>query len=344
VLVDALRRMQGDALGLLGFGPSECRYRIIAAGSGWRLRCYGGGDSGPPLLIVAAPIKRPYIWDLGPSASVVRRCLREGLRVYLLEWLTPSAADGNRGLEHYAGTAINEAVGAVSKRAGGAKPVVIAHSLGGTLAAIFASAEPSRLRGLVLLASPLCFAPGSSPFRDALVKIPPATISPTTIVPGSLLSQLSAMAAPETFVWSRLFDAALSFSDPRAAELQGMVERWTLDELSLPGQLVTDVLRQLYAEDRFCRGKLQIGTKTVGPSSLRTSTLTVVNTGDEVAPPRSILPFVSAMQPGFVRILEYPGENGVGLQHLAPLIGRCAHASLWPEIMSWLRATSASKP
>jgi polyhydroxyalkanoate synthase len=39
-------------------------------------------------------------------------------------------------------------------------------------------------------------------------------------------------------------------------------------------------------------------------------------------------------------VLEYPGENGVALQHLAPLIGRRAHASLWPEIISWLHAKS----
>ena len=37
-----------------------------------------------------------------------------------------------------------------------------------------------------------------------------------------------------------------------------------------------------------------------------------------------------------VRIIEYPGETGVCLQHLGFLIGRKAHAELWPEIMSWI--------
>jgi polyhydroxyalkanoate synthase len=339
-----LRRMQGDALGLLGFGPAECRYRIVAAGRGLRVRQYLGGESGPPLLIVAAPIKRPYIWDLTPSASAVQHCLRDGLRVFLLEWAPPSANDDSRGLEDYAGRAIGEAVAAVSECAGGVKPFIIGHSLGGTLAAIFAATRPSHIRGLVLLASPLCFARGSSRFRDALTRIAPATISPTTTIPGSILSQLSAMAAPETFVWSRLLNAVLSLSDPRAAELHGLVERWALDEFALPGRLVQDVLRRLYREDRFCTGTLQVGGKTVGPSSLRAATLSIVNAADAIAPPRSILPFVAAMPEGTVRIIEYPGENGVALQHLAPLIGRKAHASLWPEIVSWLRATSRLKP
>jgi len=32
------------------------------------------------------------------------------------------------------------------------------------------------------------------------------------------------------------------------------------------------------------------------------------------------------------------GRIGLGLQHLAVLVGRQAHAALWPEIISWLHA------
>lgn len=92
--VDASRRAQGRVLGLLGFGPAEHRHRIVASGRLWRLRHYAGPETGPIVLIVAAPIKRPYIWDLTPSVSAVRYCLRHGLRIYLLEWMPPSEAAG----------------------------------------------------------------------------------------------------------------------------------------------------------------------------------------------------------------------------------------------------------
>jgi polyhydroxyalkanoate synthase len=36
------------------------------------------------------------------------------------------------------------------------------------------------------------------------------------------------------------------------------------------------------------------------------------------------------------RLIEYSGERGVGLQHLAILVGRQAHARIWPQIVSWL--------
>src|SRR4029450_10622279 len=81
--MDVWRRAQGDAGAACGLGPDECPYRIVATGSHWRLRAYSDRPAMAPLLVVAAPIKRPYIWDLAPSVSAVRHCLRQGLDVHL---------------------------------------------------------------------------------------------------------------------------------------------------------------------------------------------------------------------------------------------------------------------
>jgi polyhydroxyalkanoate synthase subunit PhaC len=336
--MDTLRKAQGVALEGLGFGPNECAYQVPASGRRWRLRAYGGPSGGPLLLIVAAPIKRPYLWDLAPSVSAVRYCLRQRLRVYLLEWTAPSSSNSNAGLAEYAEQAIGDAVATVSRETGEMQPFLIGHSLGGTLAAIFGALQPQSIKGLVLLSAPLCFQPGVSRFRDAIVAMAPSSLSDTDVVPGSLLSQLSALASPETFLWSRLLDATLSSGDPLASEIHARVERWALDEVSLPGRLVHQMLAWLYRENQLCRGTLQIGQRTVGPSCLRLPTLAVVNTADGIAPLASVIPFFSAMPGRDVRVLEFPGEVGVALQHLGILVGRQAYARVWPEIISWLRA------
>jgi len=335
-LIDTLRQIQGDRLGRLGLGPTECRYRIVATGARWRLRAYVDSSAGTPLLIVAAPIKRPYIWDLAYSVSVVRHCLQNRLHLYLLEWMAPSRSDKDAGLGYYATRSIGEAVATVARQAGGKTPLVMGHSLGGTLAAIFAAFDPPSIRGLVLLSTPLCFAPGSCRFRDAIVAMTPPNPAAMEIVPGSLLSQLSVMASPETFLWSRLVDLVLSAGDPEAWMVHARVERWSLDEFPLPGRLVHEILAWLYRDNRLCAGTLRIGERILGPSSLQVPLLAVVNTADAVAPPRSIAPFIAAMSGGYTRLVEYPGEAGVGLQHLAILVGRQAHATVWPDIISWL--------
>jgi len=335
--IDVFRRMQGDALDLLALGPSECSYRTLGSGAHWRLRGYAAARPGPSLLIVAAPIKQPYIWDLAPWISAIRRCLESGFRVFLLEWLPPQPKAPSAGLAVYAGQAIAEAAAMCVRESGGAKPFLIGHSLGGTFAAIFAAMRPSAIRGLLLLSSPLCFAQGSSRFRDALVAIAPSTIA-MDVIPGSFLSQLSAIASPDTFIWSRLADAWLSSGDPKALELHARVERWSLDEVALSGQLLHETLQWLYREDRFCQGTLQINGEAARPSSLRVRMLAVVNTADDIAPRSSVLPALEQMPIGTFELLEHPGEIGVAFQHLTPLIGRLSHALIWPKIFAWLVA------
>ena len=334
---DVSRQLQGEALAACGLGPAEQRYRVLVTAEHWRVREYIGGGDGPPLLIVAAPIKRPYIWDLAPAVSPVGVCLGHGFRVFLLEWFAPNAGSANPGLAEYADRFIGEAVDAVFGSAA-AKPFLVGHSLGGTLAAIHAAIAPGSIRGLILLSAPLCFQSGRSRFRDAIVALIMPSAMATDRVPGALVSQLSAFACPETFVWARLADAFLSAGDPGALEIHARIERWALDEVPLPGRLFNEILEWLYRENRFCAGKLAIRGRSIGPSQLALPILAVVNAADAIAPAASIDPLIEALRAGDVQRIEHAGEMGVGLQHLAILVGRNAHARIWPEIVAWLRA------
>jgi len=295
---DVIRRAQGDLVGAFGLDPSECPYRTITSRSHWRLRDYGGEDQSPSLLIIAAPIKKPYIWDLTPSTSPIRFCLRQGLHVQLLEWVSASSHAGNYGIDEYV-LAISEAVASLAAIAKGAKPYMIGHSLGGTLAAIYAAFQPESIKGLVLLGAPLCFEPSRSQFRDALISLVPRKISEDEPFPGSILSHASALASPHTFIWSRLIDAMLSVGDPLAMEIHARVERWALDD---PGKLVHQIIDWLYRENRFCREKLKIHEKFVGPHGLSTPTLVVINTADQIASFASLIPFTEKMTRTYLKI------------------------------------------
>lgn len=336
-VVDAFRRLQGNALASLGFGPDETPYRVMASGAFWRLRDYGSGTETLPVLIVAAPIKRPYIWDLTPDVSVVRRCLAAGLHVHLLEWLPASQATCGIGMADCS-EAIAAALTVIADGAGTAKPALLGHSLGGTLAGLHAARAPSSIAGLVLLGAPLCFRPDESAFRDALVTLIAAPAADSDPYPGSILSQMSAVASPNTFVWSRWMDAMQSATDRHAMDIHARVERWALDEVALPGKLVSEIVEWLYRENRFGQGVLQLGEQTIGPGDLSVPTLAVVNTADAVAPVYSVSPLGEALGPEKFTILTYPGETGVALQHLGILVGRVAHAEAWPKIIDWIKA------
>jgi polyhydroxyalkanoate synthase subunit PhaC len=339
--LDAFRRMQGDVLALFGFGPIESPHHVVASGSHWRLRDYGATHQSCSVLIVAAPIKRPYIWDLTPAVSAVRYCLGAGLHVYLLEWLPASGETCSVGFAECA-QAISASLATIRSRAEGRKPFLMGHSLGGTLAAIYAAITPGTIGGLVLLGSPLCFRPNESSFRDALVSLVPAPASDADPYPGSILSQASAAASPHTFVWSRLMDAALSAADGRAIDIHARIERWALDEVALPGKLVSEIVEALYRENRFCRGILQVGDRTIGASNLSGPILAVVNIADAVAPLASLSPISDVLGSARFQVVQYPGEAGVYLQHLGILVGQEAFARIWPEIVSWIYAQQSN--
>ena len=339
--LDDLRRLGGTVLDAVGLGPAETPWETVGAWPGVRLRAYAGpAAEGPTLLIVPAPIKRAYIWDLVPWASVVRRCLDSGMLVHLAEWTPPGPQGHELGLDAYADRLLLHCLDAIAGRTGQRRVLVVSHSLGGTLAAIFAALHPRRVRGLALIEAPLRFGRHAGAFAPLVAAAPDTSLvrASASDVPGSFLSLTSAAAAPATFHWERYADLLASLPDRRALRTHLGVQRWMLDELPLPSRLFEQVVEQLYREDRLMRGELVVGGQRVGPERLEAPLLDVVNPHSRVIPPESILPFHDAARSPRKRLLWSRGERGVALQHVAALVGRSAHRDLWPQILDWLHA------
>jgi len=330
--LDRLRQAQGALLDAGGWRPLEAPYRIVHEQTGVALRRYDGADGSPLVLIVPAPIKRPYLWDLDPEVSVVRRMLERGMQVYVMEW-RPAPAD--YGLEQYGERLILDCLEAT----GAARAVLLAHSLGGLLAAIFATLHPQRVQGLGLVASPLHFG-ADTPVLDAMVSQLKIDQLPDSL-PGSFLSVASANAAPGVFGGERLLDAVLSAADPARLRTHLLVERWTLDELALPRRLVAELATQCVREDRFVRGALEIRGRIAAPSNLDAPLLCVMDDRCPLVPPAAMLPFIAAVASRDRTVLRYGGDVGVALQHVGPLVGRSAHAQLWPRILDWIERVGA---
>lgn len=330
-LGDGFRRWYGEALDLW-LARTETPSRLVLERPGVRLRYYGEAGNHPPLLIIPAPIKKPYIWDLTPSVSVVRRCLEASLRVYGLEWRKKPPEDPDSGIAVYADKLILECVKAIGE------PVILAgHSLGGTFATIFASLYPEQVRALILLEAPLSFA-GDTGAIAALIRIIPSTAALRTAsgYPGTLLNALSLTASPESFLWWRWRDRLASAADPVAYRTHLLVERWTLDEYAMPSNLFADVV-DLYRNDRFMRGTLEVGGKTAAARNVAAPILAVVDPESDVVPPSSVVPFLDVLPGRNWTLLDYEGDTGIALRHVGVLVGRNAHRLLWPEIVNWVR-------
>lgn len=338
--MDQLRRFQGSVLDGVGLGPRESPFGIVLERPGVRLRQYGTATAGrTPLLIVPAPIKRPYIWDLAPRRSVVRRALERGLGVYLAEWTEPGAGPDAPGLAEYAGAMLDDCIGTVCRLAGASRVFLAGHSLGGMFAVLHSAWRPAQVAALVLVDVPLYFggaAAGAFQHLPALADRLRETLPACLPVPGSLLSILSAATAPATFCASRYADCLASLPDPERSTTHWQVERWTLDELPMSRRLFDDLVDQLYRHDRFMRGEFMLGAARLLPGDVGAPLLSVVEPSSDITPAESALAFQRAAGSAEKLVLAYAGDTGVALQHVGPLVGDSAHREIWPRVFDWL--------
>ncbi|MBS1191993.1 MAG: poly(3-hydroxybutyrate) synthase subunit [Rhodocyclaceae bacterium] len=344
--MDRLRLRQGEWLDALGWGPRETPSRVLLRGPCLTLKGYpAAAADGPVVLLVPAPIKRAYIWDLAPGASVVQACLERGLRPYVVQWEMPGE---DAGLADYADRFLRECIEAIAADCGTRRAVVAGHSLGGILAAIFAALNPELVAGLVLLGAPLHFSPSAEQgalgpvveraggVRELATRLPPR-------VPGSLMTTAGFVASPMAFGRERWTDWWRSLLSLEAIKTHMQVERWTLDELPLAGRLVEDIVEQLYGADAFMAGTLSCGGRTAAASRVTAPLLAVAQPRCPVVPPAAVLPFVAAAASREKRMLWYEGDVGVAIQHVGLLVGHNAHARLWPEIVDWIYAVWPGK-
>ena len=326
---DEMRRWYGRVLDIW-LARTETPSRLLLERSGMKLRDYGDKGNRPSLLIIPAPIKKPYIWDLTPSVSTVLACLRAQFRVYVLEWPETPPNGPDNGLAVYVDELILECAKAIGEPA-----VFAGHSLGGTLATIFASRHPKHVRALILLEAPLSFSGDAGAIAN-LIRMVPATdaLRYVSAYPGTVLNALSLAASPESFLWWRWRDLLLSAGDPAALRTHLLVERWTLDEYAMPSALFADVV-DLYREDRFLRRRLRIDGQTAAPKNLTMPVLAVVDPESDLVPPNSVMPFLAALPNRNWTLMHYEGDTGVALRHVGVLAGRNAHRILWPKILAW---------
>jgi len=110
-----------------------------------------------PILIVYALINKPFILDLQPDRSVIRRLLDEGHDVYMIDWNEPSRLDQHLTLDDYVNRYIDNCVDVVRERSGQDSVNILGYCMGGTMTAMYASLHPEKVRAMGLMAAGLYF-------------------------------------------------------------------------------------------------------------------------------------------------------------------------------------------
>ncbi|WP_435196253.1 class III poly(R)-hydroxyalkanoic acid synthase subunit PhaC [Natronomonas sp. EA1] len=285
-----------------------------------------------PILIVYALINKPYILDLQPDRSVVRRLLEAGHDVYLIDWNEPSRLDQHLTIGDYVNRYIDNCVDEVCKRSDQDSINVLGYCMGGTLSVMYAALHPEKVRSLGLMAAGLCFDGtggmlelwGSEEYYD------PEDITETFgNMPAELLDVGFALMDPVSNYVSKYVRLYDNIENDDFVENFARMEKWLSEGIDLAGDTYVEFLREVYQRNSLYENTYELDGEKVDVRNIDMPVLQIVGEYDHLIPPESSKPFNDVVGSDDVTTIEYPTG------HIGLAVSGSSHRDVWPKVAEW---------
>ncbi|WP_248896893.1 class III poly(R)-hydroxyalkanoic acid synthase subunit PhaC [Haloplanus halobius] len=294
-----------------------------------------------PILFVYALINRPYILDLQPDRSVVRRMLEAGFDVYLIDWGEPSELDTSLALNDYVNRYIDNCVDEVRERSGQDAINLLGYCMGGTMSVMYAALHPEKVRNLGLMAAGLCFDDTGGILEmwgDEEFFNPERIVDTFGNVPAEFLDVGFALMDPvHNYVtkYGNLYD---NIDDEEFVENFARMERWLNDPIDVAGAVFREFIQDIYQENKLYRNELELNGERVALDEITMPVVQVVGEYDHLIPPEASKPFNEKVASDDTEIMEY--STG----HIGLSVSSSSHENLWPAVAEWFAERSEAEP
>ncbi len=288
-----------------------------------------------PFLFVYALINRPYILDLQPDKSVIRRFLEHGFDVYLINWNEPSVLDRQLSLHHYVNVYMDNCVNIVRKRSEREAVNLFGYCMGGTMSAMYAALHAEKVRNLVLLATGLQF-----DGRAGVLEMwaddydPEAIVETFGNVPAEFLAAGFADMNPINNYMTKYVQLYRKLDNEGFVENFGRMERWLREGVDIAGKTYVQFIGDIYQDNKLYENEFMLNGTHVDIQNINMPVLQVVGEFDNLIPPTASKPFNNVIASDDTEIMEFPSG------HVGLAVSDKAHANLWPQVCKWLERRS----
>jgi polyhydroxyalkanoate synthase len=286
-----------------------------------------------PVLVCFALVNRPYVLDLQPERSLVRRLLEAGLEVYLIDWGEPGDAERHLDLEQYIEQHLGGSVRCVRARHGRERLELLGVCQGGVLGLCYTALHPEDVANLITLTTPVDFHTPENLLSKWVRGLDTALLESCGNVPGELLNGLFLALMPLRLTQQKYVRLLTAQPDQRAVEDFVRMEKWIFDSPPQSAAALAQFVRWFYQENRLVRDTLTIGGRRVSLAAIRQPLLNLYALEDHIVPASASVALGER-----IGSRDYTG-CGIPTGHIGMYVSR-AGAEVPRRIISWLAERS----
>lgn len=301
--------------------------RLIAELHGARLYRYGPARNPRALFIIYALINRPYLLDLEPDRSLLRRLGEHGLSCYVLEW-APARDSAALGLCAHVEQLLTPCLQRVREDSANPQVDVLGVCQGGVLALGLVSHCPTLVRRLITMVTPVDFhAPDFHLARLARHLDTSHILDERACVPGARLTAGFLALQPMRLTMGKYL--ALLAADRSGLESFLRLENWVFDNPDHPGALFLDFVSWFIQRNAWMYGGVDFTTKRWALHRIQVPVLNVYALADHIVPPASSRPLRQLLG-GHCDDFAFPAG------HIGIYVSRRAQQAVPAKLVNWL--------
>jgi poly[(R)-3-hydroxyalkanoate] polymerase subunit PhaC len=284
-----------------------------------------------PLLVVYALVNRQYMMDIQDDLSLFCKLLDHGLDLYVIDWGYPTKIDKYLTMEDYILGYMNNIVDFIREKTGSDKINVLGICQGGTLSIIYSALFPEKVKNLVTMVAPIDFASGDAllnvwaPFMDVDLMV-----DVLGNIPGELLNLGFLWLKPFQLIIDKYVGLLERIDDPVATRNFLRMEKWIFDSPDQAGETFRKWVKELFQENRLCKGEFELGGKRVDLKKITMPVLNMFGEQDHLVSPKCSRPLSELVGSKDVTTLPYP----VG--HIGMYVSSRAQKEMPPTVARWL--------
>ncbi len=284
-----------------------------------------------PLLLVAPPSNKGYIFDLAHGQSFVEFMLERGYDIFLLDWMPPRADEAEVALEDYLFDFLPDAVARIAELTGETQISLSGYCMGGTLAVMYAALVPDPVASLLCFTTPIdfrhmtLFRAWAHPDHFDVDRL----VASLGIIPPEIILGAFDMMRPANRTAGMLHLWANMWNDDYVRSYR-MFDRWAAETLPMPGSYFRQIVKQLLWDNALVEGRMEVGGQRVDLATITVPVLSVVAQHDHVVAREAAAPLMTLT--GSTDREEILSKGG----HVSVVAGPGAVKRLWPSIDAWL--------